>query len=104
MDLKSFPPKILSLNVNRSILLTDDGDLRSQFAGQHEELAYLSPENLSKYRSRHTLNARHRLDGEWLFTEYESLLQSGRIGLPGYKRQMAYESYADNSVQPLMKA
>lgn len=135
-SLKLFPPNLLSLNFNRSILVSDDGDLRPQFADRpifihalfrtgstflwsalrssthhdtyyeplHEELAYLSPENLSKYRSKHTLNTRHRLDGEWLFAEYEPLLERGRIGLPGYKRQMAYESYADNSAQPVMKA
>jgi glycosyltransferase involved in cell wall biosynthesis len=134
--LKSFPSNLLALNFNRSILVTDDGDLRPQFADRpifihslfrtgstflwtalrssphqktyyeplHEELSYLSPETLDRYKARHTLTTRHRLDGEWLFAEYEPLLQPGRVGVPGYRRQMAYESYADNSPQPVMRA
>ena len=70
----------------------------------HEELANFNLERLDHYRAKHTPTTRHRFDGKWLFAEYEALLQPGRVGVPGYRKSMAYETFADNSAQPVLRS
>ncbi|MDX1621250.1 MAG: glycosyltransferase [Nitriliruptorales bacterium] len=76
---------------------------RAYYEPLHEALAGLWPGNLDRMRAVHTTTARHELEGPWLFAEYEDLLQPGVAGVPGYSRRLAYETYADNSIQPLLR-
>lgn len=70
----------------------------------HEVLTQLDLRRLPEFRKRHTPDAWHTFDGEWLFAEYEPLLTPESIGVPGYRRRFAYEAFADNSEQPQLRA
>lgn len=76
---------------------------RAYYEPLHESLADMRLAELDRHIGRFTLKARHDLSGDWLFKEYEELISGGRLGVAGYRRQFAYEGYADNSHQPLLR-